>query len=71
MLINQYEVTIMRESKTYSVLEIFYDFVFVNALFGLIYMIQDLIRWPLDQNMVWRFALTIAAVLYIWFSQVT
>ena len=61
----------MRESKTYSVLEIFYDFVFVNALFGLIYMIQDLIRWPLDQNMVWRFALTMAAVLYIWFSQVT
>ena len=60
----------MRESKTYSVLEIFYDFVFVNALFGLMYMILDLIRWPLDQNMVWRFALTLAAVLYIWFSQV-
>ena len=61
----------MRESKTYSVLEIFYDFVFVNALFGLLYMILDLIRWPLDQNTVWRFALTMAAVLYIWFSQVT
>ena len=60
----------MRESKTYSVLEIFYDFVFVNALFGLLYMILDLIRWPLDQNTVWRFALTMAAVLYIWFSQV-
>ena len=42
----------MRESKTYSVLEIFYDFVFVTGLFTLLYMLADITKYPLETNLV-------------------
>ena len=59
----------MLETKRVSVLEIFYDFVFVTGLFTLLYMLADITKYPLETNLIWRFALTLSVILYIWFSQ--
>ncbi len=48
----------MLETKRVSVLEIFYDFVFVTGLFTLLYMLADITKYPLETNLIWRFALT-------------
>ena len=59
----------MLETKRVSVLEIFYDFVFVTGLFTLLYMLADITKYPLETNLIWRFALTLSVILYVWFSQ--
>ena len=59
----------MLETKRFSVLEIFYDFVFVTGLFTLLYMLADITKYPLETNLIWRFALTLSVILYVWFSQ--
>lgn len=59
----------MLETKRVSVLEIFYDFVFVTGLFTLLYMLADITKYPLEPNLIWRFALTLSVILYVWFSQ--
>ena len=59
----------MFETKRVSVLEIFYDFVFVTGLFTLLYMLADITKYPLETNLIWRFALTLSVILYVWFSQ--
>ena len=59
----------MIETKRVSVLEIFYDFVFVTGLFTLLYMLADITKYPLETNLIWRFALTLSVILYVWFSQ--
>lgn len=59
----------MLETKRVSVLEIFYDFVFVTGLFTLLYMLADITKYPLETNLIWRFSLTLSVILYVWFSQ--
>ena len=59
----------MLETKRVSVLEIIYDFVFVTGLFTLLYMLADITKYPLETNLIWRFALTLSVILYVWFSQ--
>ena len=59
----------MFETKRVSVLEIIYDFVFVTGLFTLLYMLADITKYPLETNLIWRFALTLSVILYVWFSQ--
>ena len=59
----------MLETKRVSVLEIFYDFVFVTGLFTLLYMLADITKYPLETNLIWRFALSLSVILYVWFSQ--
>ncbi len=58
----------MFETKRVSVLEIFM-ILFLLPTFTLLYMLADITKYPLETNLIWRFALTLSVILYVWFSQ--